>query len=121
DEQAATRTQLLAAIAIARIRPISHMIDATELALRLRSQFVAQPPSLPAAFRKLDAVMVLTDRLLPVPGSIGALGPGRCLALAAACQAGEVGGAPYWRAYLGCGDARHGVGEGGEVEVRQVV
>src|SRR5450432_3786396 len=43
DEQAATRTQLLAAIAIARIRPMSHMIDATELALRLRSQFVAQP------------------------------------------------------------------------------
>ena len=31
DEQAATRTQLLAAIAIARIRPISHMIDAAEL------------------------------------------------------------------------------------------
>jgi hypothetical protein len=43
DEQAATRTQLLAAIAIARIRPMSHMIDATELALRFRSQFVAQP------------------------------------------------------------------------------
>src|SRR5689334_14199395 len=43
DEQAATRTQLLAAIAIARIRRISHMIGATELALRLRSQFVAQP------------------------------------------------------------------------------
>jgi hypothetical protein len=43
DEQAATRTQLLAAIAIARIRPMSHMIEATELALRLRSQFVAEP------------------------------------------------------------------------------
>src|SRR5262249_26624317 len=43
DEQAATRTQQLAAIAIARIRPMSHMIDATELALRLRGQFVAQP------------------------------------------------------------------------------
>src|SRR5215469_4955284 len=43
DEQAATRTQLPAAIAIAPIRPISHMIGATELALRLRSQFVAQP------------------------------------------------------------------------------
>jgi hypothetical protein len=43
DEQAATRTQLLAPIAIARIRPISHMIDATEPALHLRSQFVAQP------------------------------------------------------------------------------
>jgi hypothetical protein len=43
DEQAARRTQLLAAIAIARIRPMSHMFDAMELALPLRSQFVAQP------------------------------------------------------------------------------
>jgi hypothetical protein len=43
DEQAARRTQLLAAIAIARTRPMSHMIDATELALRFRGQFVAQP------------------------------------------------------------------------------
>jgi hypothetical protein len=43
DEQAATTTQLLAAIAIARSRPMSHMVDATELALRLRSQFVAEP------------------------------------------------------------------------------
>src|SRR3984957_4561915 len=43
DEQAATRTQLLAAIAIARIRPMSPMIDATELAVHFRSRFVAQP------------------------------------------------------------------------------
>src|ERR1700685_4493289 len=43
DEQAATRTQLLAAIAIARIPPMSPMIDATELTLPLRSRFVAQP------------------------------------------------------------------------------
>src|SRR5262249_38746868 len=45
DEQAARRTQLLAAIAIARTRPMSHMFDATELALRLCGQFVAQPLS----------------------------------------------------------------------------
>src|SRR5690242_8533064 len=46
DEQAATRTQLLAAIAmaVAHIRPIAHMIGASELTLRLRGQFVAQPP-----------------------------------------------------------------------------
>jgi hypothetical protein len=43
DEQAATRTQLLAAIATARIRPMSSMIDATELALHFRSWFVVQP------------------------------------------------------------------------------
>src|SRR5437762_13792335 len=43
DEQAATRTQLLAATAIARIRPIPHMIDATELALYLCTRFVTQP------------------------------------------------------------------------------
>src|SRR6476661_2023616 len=59
--------------------------------------------------------------ILPVPGSPDALWFGRCLALAAGGEAGEVGGAPYWRADLGCGDAGHGVGEGGEVEVCQVV
>src|SRR5579862_6427851 len=43
DEQAATRAQLLTAIAIARIRPISHMISAAELVLNLRGRFVVQP------------------------------------------------------------------------------
>jgi hypothetical protein len=38
DEQAETRTQLLAAMAMARIGPISHMIDATKLVLRQSEQ-----------------------------------------------------------------------------------
>jgi len=47
DEQAARRTQLPAAIAIARIRPMSHMIDATELlcafvASSLRSRYIGE-------------------------------------------------------------------------------
>src|SRR5690349_10602413 len=42
DEQAATRTQPLAATAMARISPTLPMIGATELARRLRSQFVVQ-------------------------------------------------------------------------------
>jgi hypothetical protein len=36
DEQAATRAQLLTAMAVARIGPISHMIDAAELVFYLR-------------------------------------------------------------------------------------
>ena len=56
DEQAATRTQLLAAIAIARIRPMSHMIDATELlcafvASSLRSRYIGEMASATVARR----------------------------------------------------------------------
>src|SRR5436305_13535912 len=43
DEQAATRTQPLTATAMARISPTLPMIGATELTLRFRSHFVAQP------------------------------------------------------------------------------
>src|SRR6185437_665405 len=64
DEQAPMRTQPPAAIAMERIRPMSHMIDAMELVLRLRGQFVAQP------LHRRDDVSGCRAALLSLPVTI---------------------------------------------------